>query len=242
MLAPQLHVPRIRVDHATTAVVTQWGEVGGFVLRPGDRLLLGGDRRGLVMLMPRGFGNPMLGRVTARGLVAEPGGVPASHARWSVLGGVQAVERSLERGAGLASGRWAVVVRVVGGPTEVLALGELAGAGRTAAEVDALLRRALVAARRDRVDIHVGLAGDLDTATQLADAAGANQIRIGLSAASGLSCPADAAPAEPAGRVIIGPWAGAAPAHAVARDSRQLALFQGADRSRVPGRRDRQSG
>lgn len=231
MLAPQLHVPRIRVDHANTAVVTQWGEVAGFVLRPGDRLVLGGRRDGLVMLMPRGFGNPMLGRQTPRGLVAEPGGVPASRARWSVLAGVQAVERSLERGAGLAAGRWALVIRVEGGGTERLRVGDLSGSGRSVAEVEATLRRAMLAARQDRVDVHVGLAADLDTAEQLADAAGPNQVRIGLAALVGHQSPRPVA--APAGRVIVGPWDGAASSAASPERKRQLALFD------APGTRRR---
>jgi hypothetical protein len=213
-------------------VVTDWGEVDGFVLRPGDQLVLGGGRAALAMLVPKGFGNPMLGRITPRGLVAEPGRVPASRSRWRVLGGVQAVERSLERGAALAGGRWAVVVRVEGGGTSRLRLSDLSGDGRAPAEVDAILRRAMVAARQDRVDVHVGIAADLSAAEQLADAAGPNQVRIQLSAAAGTGRRA-AAPLDHPGRVIVGPWGGSAataPAREVAR-SQQLTLFDAGRRS-----------
>lgn len=216
MLAPALNVPQLRVDAATTAIITHWGEVDGRLLRAGDRLVLGGGRDGLVLLMPRGFGRPMLGRHTPRGLVAEPGGVPASTSRWGVLAGVLGVERALERGAGMPDGRWSVVVLVEGGAELSMPLSHLREASLSADEVDARLRDALLAARRHGVDVRVGVAPDLADAELLAETATANHVRLAL----GQREPS----AAPAGRVIVGPWEGAhTDARGVARQ--QLGLF-----------------
>jgi hypothetical protein len=216
MLAASLNVPQLRVDAASTAIVTHWGEVDGLLLRAGDRLVLGGNRAGLVLLVPRGFGRPMLGRNTPRGLVAEPGGVPASASRWSVLAGVRGVERALERGAGMPAGRWSVAIQVEGGASLELPLTHLRGEDLSADEVDARLRDALLAARRHGVDVRVGVAATLGDADGLADSAAANHVRIAV----GARRPA----AAPAGRVIVGPWQDSAvPAASDAK--RQLSLF-----------------
>lgn len=216
MLAPALHVPQLRVDAATTAVITHWGEVDGHVLRSGDRLVLGGPRDGLVLLVPRGFGRPMLGRHTPRGLVAEPGGVPASASRWDVLAGVRGVERALERGAGMPSGRWSVVVLVEGGGAVTLPLGHLREEDLSADEVDARIRDALLAARQHGVDVRVGVAPALGEAELLAESSAANHVRIALGAG--------AARATPGCRVIVGPWRGS-PAAPPTDAQRQLDLF-----------------
>jgi hypothetical protein len=216
MLAPAHNVPQLRVDAATTAIITHWGEVDGRLLRAGDRLVLGGRRDGLVLLMPRGFGRPMLGRHTPRGLVAEPGGVPASASRWGVLAGVLGVERALERGAGMPEGRWCVVVLVEGGAELPIPLSHLREESLSADEVDARLRDALLAARRHGVDVRVGVAPEMADAELLAESATANHVRLAL----GGRAPS----AVPSGRVIVGPWEGA---QADERDDaqQQLSLF-----------------
>jgi len=65
-------------------------------LRRGDLLLARESvSRGQVgILIPRGYGRPMLGRRTANGLLAEPGGVPCSSDRWSMVGRLVARARS----------------------------------------------------------------------------------------------------------------------------------------------------
>jgi len=216
MLAASLNVPQLRVDAAATAIVTHWGEIDGLVLRAGDRLVLGGGKDGLLLLVPNGFGRPMLGRRTARGLVAEPGGVPASATRWSVLAGVRGVERALERGAGMARGRWSVVIQVEGGGNLDLMLGQLRGSDLSADEVDGRVRDALLAARRHGVDVRVGVAATTGEAESLADAAAANHVRIAVGARQ---------PSKlPTGRVIVGPWQDSAVPSALT-GRRQLSLF-----------------
>lgn len=198
MLAPAHNVPQLRVEAASSAIITHWGEVAGCVLRAGDRLVLGGSRDGLVLLMPRGFGRPMLGRHTTKGLVAEPGGVPASPSRWGVLAGVLGVERALERGAGMPAGRWSVVVLVEGGASVPIPLSDLRETALSADEVDARVRDALLAARTHGVDVRVGVAPELADAELLAETATANHLRLALEIRS----PGEA----PAGRIIVGPW------------------------------------
>ena len=216
MLAASLNVPQLRVDAAATAIVTHWGEIDGLVLRTGDRLVLGGGKEGLLLLVPRGFGRPMLGRRTARGLVAEPGGVPASPTRWSVLAGVCGVERALERGARMPRGRWSVVILVEGGAGLELMLGQLRGNELSAEEVDARVRDALLAARRHGVDVRVGVAATTEEAESLADTAAANHVRIAVGARQ----PSE----QPSGRVIVGPWQDSA-VPSTSFGERQLSLF-----------------
>jgi len=57
-------------------------------LRPGDLLLAVGTARvgDLCVLLPRGRGRPLVGRITHGGLVAEPSGVPCCAERWCVAG------------------------------------------------------------------------------------------------------------------------------------------------------------
>lgn len=73
---------------APAFVVTSSAHVPGLDLRAGDVLVVAAeaDLEDLVMLVPRRFGRPMLGRLTRRGAVAVPGGVPCDPERWSVAG------------------------------------------------------------------------------------------------------------------------------------------------------------
>lgn len=92
------------------ARVTGWGLAGGLLLIPGDTLLLADVWEDeLLLLRPRGFGSVMLGRRSNNQLIAEPGSVPASPVRWSVIGGVAAVERPLPTNgtlSALSTGQW----------------------------------------------------------------------------------------------------------------------------------------
>lgn len=89
----------VHFGHLVYAVV-HTGSAGGMEFHAGDLLVLGGEPRDrdLVLLSPRGHGRPMLGRVTSRGLVAEPGGIPCDPARWQVAGRILARVREDNRG------------------------------------------------------------------------------------------------------------------------------------------------
>ncbi len=114
-----LQVPAIQLDGNEFATITRWGMVGGFTFRSGDRLILGAVQEGaLCLLRPSGYGWPMLGRSNRGGLVAEPGRVPASPRRWSPVGGISAVERSLER-AVVDPGMWWVCTANLEGTREL---------------------------------------------------------------------------------------------------------------------------
>ncbi len=139
MVPRKLHVPAFRDESSvglsaagiegstgnqySPVVVVRWGRIGGFTFRAGDRLVLEEDAgSGLLLLRPRGYGWPMLGRRAGGALLAEPGGVPAGLRRWQVAASVVGVERALDR-AVVDSGDWYVVVRTVsaqGLPTFVM--------------------------------------------------------------------------------------------------------------------------
>ena len=81
-------------EHSVVCRVAVGGVVGdgvrgtALVLNPGDRLLAVGVARvgELCILLPRGRGRPLVGRVTHGGLIAEPSGVPCCTNRWRVAG------------------------------------------------------------------------------------------------------------------------------------------------------------
>ncbi len=183
MPALAVQVPRIRQESATSARVTQWGHVGAFVLRAGDRLVLAEPTPGaLLLLVPRGWGNPMLGRQRGATLIAEPGGVPASAARWQVAGRIVAIERDLER-AVVGGGRWAV--SVVFHPTRAATVGQLRdaelrfqGGWMDGAQLDAFCLQAALAADDLGVEISVGAAEDFEAADSLAALASPGTVRI----------------------------------------------------------------
>lgn len=203
MPALAVQVPRIRQESATSARVTQWGHVGAFVLRAGDRLVLAEPTPGaLLLLVPRGWGNPMLGRQRGATLIAEPGGVPASAARWQVAGRIVAIERDLER-AVVGGGRWAV--SVVFHPTRAATVGQLRdaelrfqGGWMDGAQLDAFCLQAALAADDLGVEISVGAAEGFDVADSLAALASPGTVRIE---------PFEAEQPERAqGQLIRGPW------------------------------------
>lgn len=225
MTTTPIHVPRIRVESAQRARVTRWGHAGGFVYRAGDSLVVAEPEAGaLLLLVPRGYGNPMLGRQTRSGLVAEPGGVPASTSRWQVLGRVAAVERDLER-AVVGSGRWSVevvlrplphaTVGAVRAAEERFQGGELSGP-----ELDALCLRAALAEDDFDVQVSIGAAATRARAAELAASAAAGSLRVEVE-------PTSAQP-EATGSVIVGPWPAVPPQapSVAAPDARmQLSLF-----------------
>lgn len=72
------------------------GSAAGIELLRGDLLLVRGDtsQSQVGVLVPRGYGRPMLGVRTAGGLRAEPGGVRCSLERWAMAGRLVARARS----------------------------------------------------------------------------------------------------------------------------------------------------
>lgn len=227
MSSPAVHVPRIRLESPTRGRVTRWGQVSGFVYRAGDSLVLAEPTSdSLLLLVPRGWGNPMLGRQRREGLVAEPGGVPASTERWQVAGRVAAVERDLER-AVAGPGHWSVSVVLRPLPHASLvqvraAEARLQGGQLTGAELDALCLRAALAEDDVAVRVSIGAASTQARADALADAAEPGRIRMDISAR--------ALPEADLADVIVGPWgpppvAPAAGASASERRRLQLSLF-----------------
>ena len=117
----QLPVPHLERVPGVSSVHSGWVcrvVVGGVVrdaspsedldLRPGDLLLAEGSARvgDLCLLVPRGRGRPLVGRLTQRGLVAEPTGVPCCEDRWLVAGRLNVLPRGapLQEGLGTARG------------------------------------------------------------------------------------------------------------------------------------------
>jgi len=201
--APQYQVPSLQMEPDGSVLVAQWGEVGALLLRPGDRLLIErGEGPGLLVLLPRGYGRPMLGRRQGRGLLAEPGSVPASEQRWRVAGRVVAIERPLERVVAL-EGDWAVAARVEEGPRgrPIDALAAFPPGMRTGAELSSLAMRAALAPERFGVELALGAAAEPHEAQSLAEAAAPGTLRFALRAHVQAPLPA------PEGRVIVGPWA-----------------------------------
>ena len=227
MSSPAVHVPRIRLESPTRGRVTRWGQVSGFVYRAGDSLVLAEPTSdALLLLVPRGWGNPMLGRQRREGLFAEPGGVPASPARWQVAGRVAAVERDLER-AVAGPGRWAVSVVLRPLPHASLiqvraAEARLQGGNLSGPELDALCLRAALAEDDVAVRVSIGAASTQARADVLADAAEPGRIRMDISPR--------ALPEADLADVIVGPWGPAPVARGSAsieaeRRQLQLSLF-----------------
>lgn len=220
-------IPGFELSNGQSLQVRRWGRIAGCTLRHGDRLHIDqGVAEGLVALVPRGLGRPMLGRVTRSGLRAEPGDVPASALRWQVLGRVARVERALERG-GPEAGAWQVAVRIT--PIEGrdaspdAAREALRGGKLGAGEVEALLLRAVMAGQRWGVDVSVGLARTAARADALAQHSPPGTVSFVLDPEALV---AEAA-AQP-GQLIEGPWAppGAARGRGVDRpNTMQVPLF-----------------
>jgi len=120
----QLPVPHLERVPGASSVQSGWVcrvVVGGFVrdasssevldLRPGDLLLAEGSARvgDLCLLVPRGRGRPLVGRLTQRGLVAEPTGVPCCEERWLVAGRLTVLSRGTPRQEGLGAARGIVL-------------------------------------------------------------------------------------------------------------------------------------
>lgn len=221
-VAHHTKVPNFDLADPTCPLVLEWGQAGGWLLRPGDRMITSEHALGgLVLLTPLGFGRPMLGRRVAGGLRAEPGGVPCSPLRWRVATGVVALERDLERSV-LEGQEWVVAVRLrpcAPGVDLRVAAAALVGGRMDRAGLEALSLRAAMAPERLGVEVALGAATDSAAAASLADETPFGAIRYQL----------EAPPAAPVQGLVRGPWAELRSADALpARPSRhevQLALF-----------------
>jgi len=194
------HVPRLELDPHGEARVRRWGQLRGLILKPGDRLVQGArSPEGLVLLVPRGHGRPMLGREDRRGLRAEPADVPAHPDRWRVACGVVAVERELGRGGpGGKELEVAVRARALHGKDVdlELALRALGGGRKSGPELERLLLLAATAPERWGVEVALGVALTRQEAAEQADGAAFGTMRIALTRQ-----------ARAAAGVIPGPWA-----------------------------------
>ena len=182
MVTDMFQIPRLERTVEGGVVVTRWGRVGGHLLRAGDRLVLGTTRTDeLLVLMPRGYGRPMLGRRAQGGLIAEPTGVPASGLRWEVGGSVVAVERDHERG-GVGAGDSYVVCRVEGNDIASLAQARaiFMDGPRTERELIHLCSLAAVAPETMGVHVAIAAADVAERAESLLEDVQAGRIRYAM--------------------------------------------------------------
>ena len=198
-------LPVPRLDHRPDGGVTvvRWGALGELLLRPGDLLIRGpATPSGLLLLLPRGRGRPMVGVREHGRLLALPGRVPASDARWIVGGAVHALERGLERG-GPGFGTWQVAFRfeATRADPHLAAAGEELREGLVSArELEALCLRASLLPQRHGLRVAIAAAADLDTARRLVGDCPVDRLRLSLAQAG----------CTGAGQVIAGPWPGSA--------------------------------
>jgi len=193
-------IPKLAETADGTITVVHWGQAGGLLFRVGDHLILNEDRPdGLLVLCPRGWGNPMLGRHNQGDLIAEPSGAPASPLRWEVAGSVSAIERDLERG-GIGPGRWWTAIRIECTDIAVMASarGMFESGWMTSSEVDEVCRRAAVAPELAGVSVAVAAADSQASAESLLENTRTGRLRFQLRAIL---------PMEGAtGVVFEGPW------------------------------------
>ena len=200
MVTEMMRSPKLAETADGKLVVTHWGHVASILFRVGDRVILSSQEKGgLLVMTPRGWGNPMFGRRSQGQLVAEPSGNPANGCRWSVAGAVVAIERDLERG-GIGPGRWFCAVRV-----ESVDIAARAGAAETfgsgwmtASEVDALCRKAAVAPETHGVTVAVACGDSQEQAESLLELTSEGRLRF-------TSRP-DATVNSDSGIVLPGPW------------------------------------
>ena len=79
MVTEMMRSPKLAETADGKLVVTHWGHVASILFRVGDRVILSSQEKGgLLVMTPRGWGNPMFGRRSQGQLVAEPSGNPAN--------------------------------------------------------------------------------------------------------------------------------------------------------------------
>lgn len=187
----------------TSVVVVRWGRVRGFTFRAGDRLVLSDSctDRELLLLRPRGYGWPMLGRREGGELKAEPGGVRAAPRRWRVAAGVVAVERALARSV-MDRGDWHVAV-VARGETTAAQLREarLVGGRLPHRLVDEVCHRAARFVDEGMGLVSVGVGRSPAEARDVAEGCPPGRMRM---PPAGASAALDVA--AQMGDVVEGPW------------------------------------
>jgi len=199
-VADMFQIPRLEQTADGRVRVARWGRIGGVLLRAADRVVLGPEMgTGLLVLVPRGYGRPMLGRRGPGGLIAEPAGVPASSLRWRVAGRILAIERDLERG-GAGSGGSYVACRVEGRDLASLARarGVFMDAQLTERELIALCGQAAVALETHQVEVAIAAASSQAAAEALLADTPVSRIRMEM--------PALRPQGELSGVVVPGPW------------------------------------
>ena len=200
MVSAMFRIPKLAETADGKVVVTHWGQAASLLFRVGDQVIVNPkDSGGLLLIVPKGWGNPMFGRRCQGGLVAEPSGNPANGCRWEVGGSVEAIERDLERG-GIGPGRWWCAVRVE--TTDIVAMAEAAEhfeqGWMSAGEVDAVCRRAAVALETHDVQVAVACGDTQEEAERMLEQTMVGRVRF--------VCRPDSSVSSDAGLVLPGPW------------------------------------
>ena len=201
MVTDMFRIPRLAETADGEVVVTHWGHAAGTLFRGGDRLIF--DRAGqdgLLVLRPKGWGNPMFGRRDSSQLLAVPSGAPASSIRWDVFGSVKAVERDFERGS-IGQGRWFCAIRFEASDIATIARAkkDFVGGWLTSTELDALCKIAAVAPETHGVGVAIAASGSKEASESMLIHVGVGRLRF------------EARPimqdAVTQGVVVPGPWA-----------------------------------
>jgi hypothetical protein len=200
MVGDMFRIPKLAQTADGAVVVTHWGQAASLLFRVGDRVIVDPRRSaGLLLMKPKGWGNPMFGRRCQGQLISEPSGTPANGCRWDVAGSVLAIERDLERG-GIGVGRWWCAVRVeTGDLTKLAAAADHFESGwYSAHEADALCRQAAVAPEMHGVQVAVAAAESATEAEVLLEKTSVGRLRF--------ACRPDASVSSENGIVLTGPW------------------------------------
>jgi hypothetical protein len=200
MVSDMFRIPKLAETADGKVLVTHWGQAASLLFRVGDQVLLDPDDTvGLLVMKPRGWGNPMFGRRSQGQLISEPSGAPANDCRWTVAGRVLAIERDLERG-GVGPGRWWCAFRVESRDLVVLASasGLFESGWYSAHEVDALCRLAAVAPEVHGVEVAVAAGDSRSDAEAMLSSVGVGRLRF--------SCRPDASIMNDTAIVLAGPW------------------------------------
>ena len=181
MLTDIYRVPRLAETADGDVVVTHWGHAAGTLFRGGDRLIFDrSEKDSLLVLSPKGWGNPMFGRRDGSQLLALPSGAPASAIRWSVFGSVCAIERDFERGGIGGAGRWYCAIRFESGDLASIARAkkDFEGGWLTVSELDTLCRKASVAPETHGVGIAIAASGSAEASTAMLDDVSVGRLRF----------------------------------------------------------------
>jgi hypothetical protein len=200
MATEMFRIPKLTETTDGKVIVTHWGQAASLLFRVGDQVIVNPrNGSGLLLIKPKGWGNPMFGRRSQGQLISEPSGTPANGCRWEVAGCVQAIERDLERG-GIGPGRWWCEVRVETGDIAAMATAadHFESGWFSAHEVDALCRMAAVAPEVYGVQVAVAAGCSAEEASALLEHTAVGRLRF--------KCRPDASVSSDTGIVLTGPW------------------------------------